>query len=189
MVYISQLNTFDIAVLAISGLLICHGIWVGCIKQLASILALIIGFVAAGWLCENFNQAILSFISNPHIAFLVSYLTLFIVIYVGIFLLGMGLKKVIDIVLLGWFDRAMGGLLGAAKALFVVSLVFIFLSSIQSGSNNFLRKSFSYPYLSYSSEYILRLIKDVDLRSSFQPKEPAIQRELPPVESKEPVDD
>ena len=48
MVYLSQLTSFDIAVLAISGLLIGHGIWVGCIKQLASILALIVGFVMAG---------------------------------------------------------------------------------------------------------------------------------------------
>jgi membrane protein required for colicin V production len=189
MVYLSQLTSFDIAVLAISGLLIGHGIWVGCIKQLASILALIVGFVAAGRLCEDFYQTLLPFISSPNIAFFVSYLTLFVVIYLGIILLGMGLKKVIDIALLGWFDRAMGGLLGAAKAMFVAVLVFMALSSILSGSNNFLRKSFSYPYLSFSSEYILRLIRDVDLRSSFLPKEPAIQRALPPVERKEPVED
>jgi membrane protein required for colicin V production len=189
MVYLSQLTSFDIAVLSISALLIGHGIWVGCIKQLASILALIVGFVAAGRLCEDFYQAILPFISSPNIAFLVSYLTLFVIIYLGIILLGMGLKKVIDIALLGWFDRALGGLIGAAKALFVASLVFMALSSILSGSNNFLRKSFSYPYLSFSSEYILQLIRDADLRSSFMPKEPAIKKPLPPVEQKEPAKD
>jgi len=189
MVYLSQLNSFDIAVLGISALLIGHGIWVGCIKQLASILALVVGFVAAGRLCEDFYQAILPFISSPNIAFLVSYLTLFVVIYLGIILLGMGLKKVIDIALLGWFDRAMGGLIGAVKALFVASLVFIALSSILSGANNFLRKSFSYPFLSSSSGYILQLIRDADLRSSFMPKEPAIIKPLPPVEQKEPGKD
>ena len=189
MVYLSQLTSFDIAVLAISGLLIGHGIWVGCIKQLASILALIVGFVAAGRLCEDFYQAILPFISSPNIAFLVSYLTLFVVIYLLIILLGMGLKKVVDIVLLGWFDRAMGGLIGAAKALFVAVLVFMALSSILSGSNNFLRKSFFYPYLSFSSEYLLRLIRDADIRANFMPKEPAILKALPPVEQKEPVEE
>ncbi len=189
MFYLSQLTSFDIAVLAISALFIGHGIWVGCIKQLASIIALVVGFVAAGRLCEDFYQTILAFISSPNIAFLVSYLTLFVVIYLGVILLGMGLKKVIDIALLGWFDRAMGGLLGAAKAFFIVSLVFIVLPSILSDSNNFLRKSFSYPYLSFSSEYILQLIKDADLRSSFMPKEPAITKPLPPVEQKEPVEE
>jgi membrane protein required for colicin V production len=189
MVYLSQLTSFDIAVLSISALLIGHGIWVGCIRQLASILALIVGFVAAGRLCEDFYQTLRPFISSPNIAFFVSYLILFVIIYLGIILLGMGLKKVIDIALLGWFDRAIGGLLGAAKAMFVAVLVFMALSSILSGSNNFLRKSFSYPYLSFSSEYILRLIRDVDLRSSFLPKEPAILRELPPVERKEPIED
>lgn len=189
MVYLSQLTQFDIALLAISGLLIGRGIWVGCTKQLSSILALIVGFVAAGRLCEDFYQTLLPFISSPNIAFLVSYLTLFVIIYLVFTLLGMGLKKVIDIALLSWFDRAMGGLLGAVKALFVAVLVFTALSSILSGSNNFLRKSFSYPYLLTSSEYILRLIRDVDLRSSFLPKKPAVQKDLPPVEHKEPVEE
>jgi membrane protein required for colicin V production len=189
MAYLSQFTQFDIAVLAISGLLIGRGIWVGCIKQLASILALIVGFVAAGRFCEDFYQTLLPFLSNPTIAFFVSYLVLFVIFYLGFTLLGMGLKKVIDIAMLGWFDRAMGGLLGAVKAMFVAVLVFTALSSILSGSNNFLRKSFTYPYLSSSSGYILRLIKDVDLRSSFLPKEPAVQKDLPPVERKEPVED
>ena len=99
------------------------------------------------------------------------------------------MKKVIDIVLLAWFDRALGGLLGAAKAIFIASLAFMILSSIVSGSNNLLRRSITYPYLSFSSEYILRWIRNTDLRSSFRLKEPAIRKALPPVERKEPVPD
>jgi membrane protein required for colicin V production len=186
MTWLPQFTSFDIAVLILSAILIAHGIWVGCIRQLASIFALIVGFVVAGRLCNNFYHTILPFIRSPNLAFIVSYLILFIVIYLAVILLGMGLKKVVDIVLLGWFDRVLGGLLGAAKALFIASLVFMFLSSILSGSNNFLRRSMSYPYLAFSSEYILRLIRNADLRSSFRPKEPAIRRPLPPVERKQP---
>ena len=181
------LTSFDIGVLTISGLLIGHGIWVGFIRQLASIVALLAGFVAAGRLHEDFYQAILPFITDTSIAFIISYLVLFVAIYLGVILLGMGLKKVVDIALLGWFDRAVGGLIGAAKAIFITSLIFMILASVLSGSNNFLRKSLCYPYLSASSEYILKLVQDADLRSSFTPKEPAIQEE-PPVEKKPTAD-
>lgn len=189
MTWFPQLTSFDIAVFIISVILIGHGIWVGCIRQLASLIALVVGFVAAGRLCNDFYHTILPFISSPNIAFIVSYLILFIAIYLAVILLGLGLKKVIDIVLLAWFDRALGGLLGAAKAIFIASLAFMILSSIVSGSNNLLRRSITYPYLSFSSEYILRWIRNTDLRSSFRLKEPAIRKALPPVERKEPVPD
>jgi len=189
MTWFPQLTSFDIAVLIISAILIAHGIWVGCIRQLASIFALVVGFVAAGRLCNDFYRTILPFISSPNIAFIVSYLLLFVAIYLAVLLLGMGLKKVIDIALLAWFDRALGGLLGAAKALFIASLAFMIISSFMSGSNNLLRRSITYPYLVFSSEYILSLIRDADLRSSFRLKEPAIREALPPVERKEPVPD
>jgi membrane protein required for colicin V production len=189
MTWFPQFTSFDIAVLIVSAILIGHGIWVGCIRQLASILALVVGFVAAGRLCGDFYHTILPFISSPNLAFIVSYLILFIVIYLAVILLGMGLKKVVDIALLAWFDRALGGLLGAVKALFIASLVFMIVSSIVSGSNNFLRRSITYPYLALTSEYILRLVRDADLRSSFRPKEPAISVPLPPVERKQPEPD
>jgi membrane protein required for colicin V production len=181
-----QLTLFDIAVLVISGLFIARGIWVGCIRQLASILALIIGFIAAGRLHEDFYHTILPVVSNANIAFILSYLVLFIAVYLAIIILGFGLKKVVDIALLHWFDSVMGGLIGAAKAIFIVSLIFMLLANVLSGSNNFLRRSYCYPYLKTTSEYILQLIKDADLRSSFKPKEPAIQEKPPVQENKQP---
>ena len=127
MTWLPQFTSFDIAVWILSAILIAYGIWEGCIRQLASIFALVVGFVVAGRLCTNFYHTILPFIRSPNLAFIVSYLILFIVIYLAVVLLGMGLKKVVDIVLLGWFDRVLGGLLGAAKALFIASLMASFL--------------------------------------------------------------
>jgi membrane protein required for colicin V production len=189
MTWFPHFTAFDIAIFIIAAILIGHGIWVGCIRQLASILALIVGFVVAGRLCGDFYHTILPFISSPNLAFIVSYLILFIAIYLAVILLGMGLKKVVDIALLAWFDRALGGLLGAAKALFIACLVFMILSSFLSGSNNFLRRSLTYPYLALTSEYIMQLIRDADIRSSFRPKEQAISVPLPPVERKQPEPD
>lgn len=172
--WLLQIRSFDIVVVIILLLLTARGMWTGFIRQIASIVAMVLAFVITARQHESFYHFILPFLSNPQVAFIISYVILFGAIYLAVLLLGLGLKKVIDIVLLSWFDRTLGGLLGAAKGVFLSVLIFMVLASVMSGSNNFLRKSFSYPYLAVCSEYILQFIKDANLRSRFYPKEPAI---------------
>jgi len=172
--WLARLTYFDILVLLIFLLFIIRGFWIGFIRQIAFIVALTLGFVIAGHYHESFYQYLQKLINSSPLAFVFSYLILFAVIYSVIALLGLGLKMVMDVILLGWFDRIVGGFAGALKALFISTLLFMALSSLLAGSNNFLRKSFSYPYLSYASEYIVQFIKDNNLRSRFKLKEPAI---------------
>ena len=101
---------------------------------------------------------------------------MFLLFFFLIKLVGLGLKKVMDITLMGWFDRTMGGLFGFIKGVFFTSLLFIMVASYLSGSNKYLKKSLSYPVLSKSSQGLLALIQDKKLRSYFIPREPAIQR-------------
>jgi hypothetical protein len=80
-----------------------------------------------------------------------------------------------DITLTSWFDRTVGGLFGVIKGIFFTSLIFIVVSSYLSGSNKYIKKSITYPFLAQSSKVILTFIRDHDLRSYFIPKEPAIR--------------
>ncbi|MDH3922867.1 MAG: hypothetical protein OES28_08590, partial [Desulfobulbaceae bacterium] len=70
---------------------------------------------------------------------------------------------------------AVGGLFGIFKGIFVTSLIFVVITSYLSGSNKYLNKSITYPFLKQSSKVILAFIRDHDLRSYFIPKEPAIK--------------
>lgn len=79
-----------------------------------------------------------------------------------------------DVTLTSWFDRTVGGLFGVIKGVFITSLIFVVLTSYLSGSNKYLKKSATYPFLAQSSKVILAFIRDNDLRSYFIPKEPAI---------------
>jgi len=101
---------------------------------------------------------------------------LFVAFFYLIKLLGLGLKQVMDITLTAWFDRVVGGLFGVIKGVFFSSLILIGISSYLSGSNKYLKDSFTYPFLSKSSKAILLFIRDYDLRSYFIPKEPAIMQ-------------
>ena len=50
---------------------------------------------------------------------------------------------------------------------FLSSLILIIISSYLSGSNKYLKNSFTYPFLAKTSKAILIFIRDHDLRSYF----------------------
>ena len=173
--WLSDITAFDVLALLIFVAILVRGVWVGFIRQISSLIAMIGGFALAGYFDSEFYRLILPYIDNSHTAFLITYIVLFIAFFFLIKLAGLGLKKVMDVSLTTWFDRTVGGLFGIAKGIFFVSLLFVVTTSFMSGSNNYLKKSISYPFLSSSSKAILTFIQDHDIRSYFVPKEPAIK--------------
>ena len=170
----TEATAFDVLVLLIFLAFLVRGIWIGFISQISSLLAMLGGFFLAGHFDNGFYRFILPYFSDSHTAFLITYIILFVAFFYLIKLLGLGLKKVMEVTLTAWFDKTMGGLFGVVKGIFVASLVFIITTSYLSGSNKYLKKSLTYPYLVESSKVLLMLIKDYDLRSYFIPKKPAI---------------
>ena len=143
--WLTGITAFDIFVLLIFIGFLARGIWIGFIRQISSFIAMIGGFVLAGYFDSEFYRLILPYIDNYHTAFLLTYIVLFIAFFFLIKLIGLGLKMVVDVILTTWFDRTVGGLFGAIKGIFFVSLLFILIGSFMSGSNNYLKKSVSYP--------------------------------------------
>jgi membrane protein required for colicin V production len=176
MEWLSQATAFDIVVFLVFLAFLVRGLWIGFIQQISSLVAMVGGFILAGYFDEDFYRLIMPYLDNSHTTFLISYFLLFLLFFYLIKLVGLGLKKVMDITLMGWFDRTMGGLFGLIKGVFFTSLLFIMVASYMSGSNRYLKKSLSYPVMSKSSQALLALIQDKKLRSYFIPKEPAIQR-------------
>jgi membrane protein required for colicin V production len=174
MEWLSGITAFDVFAFLIFIAFLVRGIWIGFIRQISSLVAMIGGFALAGYFDSEFYRLVLPYIDNSHTAFLLTYILLFIAFFFLIKLVGLGLKKVMDVTLTTWFDRTVGGLFGVIKGFFFVGLLFIVIGSFMSGSNNYLKKSISYPLLSYSSDVILAFIQDYDIRSYFIPREPAI---------------
>lgn len=175
MEWLAKITAFDVLILLIFLVFLVRGIWIGFIRQVSSLLAMLGGFLLAGYFDNEFYRFILPYFDNSHTAFLLTYILLFVVFFFLIKLVGLGLKKVMDITLSTWFDRTVGGLFGIIKGIFFTSLIFVVITSYLSGSNKYLKKSITYPFLAQSSKAILALIRDYDLRSYFIPKEPAIQ--------------
>lgn len=173
------MTTLDAGVIILTLIFLIRGIWVGLVRQLASIAALLVGFVAAGQYYRQLSEMVLPFVNSPKISFIITYALIFFLVYVMIVALGVGLKKVMTLTLLGWFDRFMGGILGLTKAVLVATLFFMALSGFLDNTNPLFKESFFSPYLTSSSRFFLNFAKDKDLQTYFLHKEPAISSFLP----------
>ncbi|MCF6290443.1 MAG: CvpA family protein [Desulfobacterales bacterium] len=204
MAWVDQITLFDILVALICLIFLVRGVWVGFVRQLATIAALFLGFYLAGRYHREIYDLVLPFLDSRQFAFVLTYLIILLLIYVGGVLLGLLLKKVMTLTLLTWFDRLLGGVFGLGKGFFVSCLIFMALAAFVSGTNNFLRRSVSFPLLTASSRMILDLVQDPELGEFFLPRKPAIpldsvppaaqpgtppsrDEDLPPVEQLVPV--
>ncbi len=169
-----MISSFDAIILIILLILLSRGIWIGFIRQIASIMALILGFIVAGRFYGESADLVIPLIHSRQAGFLIAYCLIFLLVFFAVHLLGLGLKKVMNISLLSWFDRTLGGIFGLAKGIFVSSILFMALVAFMSDTSGIFKNSFLIPYLEQSSQFITNVIKDKNLRHAFQPRQPAI---------------
>lgn len=177
MISIGDLTSFDSIIALLFLIFIARGIWIGFMRQLAAFLALVGSYWLAGRYSGELMPYVKQFVENPKLVFLASFALLFLVSALLFILAGKVLHRVMEITLLGWFDRFLGLLLGCVKAGVLSVLLYMFLSSMLSSSNTLLSKSLSAPYLKQGADVVRRIIQDRQLREEFVPKEPAIKAE------------
>lgn len=168
------MNALDFGVIAIILLFLVRGIWIGFVRQLASLAGLILGYLFAGRYYEQISPRLSSVISSPQLAFLVTYVLLFLAVFLGVMALGFVLKKVMSLSLLGWFDRLLGGIFGLVKAGVVVTVGFMVLSGLLADNNPLMANSLAAPHLTKSSEFLLSFVPDQNLHRHLLPKASAI---------------
>lgn len=173
------MNSLDAGVLLILLIFLARGIWIGLVRQLASLAALVLGFVAAGRYYRQLGAVLESYLPS-RLSFFITYALLFLLVYLAIIALGFGLKKVMSISLLGWFDRLMGGLFGISKAVILASILFLGLTGVVATTDPLLRQSLAAPYLTTFSHFLLVFIRDEKLQGQFLPRTPAISAVVSP---------
>ncbi len=177
MVSIAESTSFDVIVVLIFLVFLVRGVWIGFMRQLAAFLALVGSYWLAGRYSGELMPWVERFIDNPKLVFLVSFVLLFLVTALLFILAGKVLHRVMEIAILGWFDRFLGLLLGGVKGAVVACLLYMFLASSVSASNTLLRTSLSSPLLARGAARLNMLIHDPAIRRYFVPRQPAIREE------------
>ena len=127
---ISEVSTFDIFL----ALPILFGAFMGFRKglllELISLLALVLGILLGLKLLDTALPVMREFIGDAGgLLPFVTFLVVFVAIVLGVRVLGLLLKKVIDFTPFGLFDNILGGVLGALKWCIALSLL-LYVSSM-----------------------------------------------------------
>ncbi len=173
-----NLSPYDFVILGIVVLLALRGLWCGFLGQVVPLLALYLGYLAAGRYHEQLLPFLQEVSNDPKVIFLSAYAILFVAVFLIATLAGKGLALVVKITVTPWFDRLLGMALGVAKALIIVVLLHIVLGTLLAPENDMLRACRTCPTLNNVAEMTKQVIRDERIRESLQQNTPAISPEF-----------
>jgi membrane protein required for colicin V production len=119
----------DYAVLGVLGVSVAWGIWHGLVREVVSLGAWVMAFLAANLFAGPLSEYIPASVVRPEFRILLAFISLFIVVLAVTSLAGMLLSKLLKKVGLGAVDRALGGVFGVARAA-VVLLAFALVAGL-----------------------------------------------------------
>lgn len=123
------LSGLDVVFLIVVGFAVIRAALRGFIRELLSMAALILGLGAAVFFSGTVSRYLVDAIPSGPWAQVVSFLGLFVVVYIVVKIFEGALKRLIDRVNLEGLDRALGLILGFAEGVVVVFILLLILQA------------------------------------------------------------
>ncbi len=126
------MNTLDIVIIVLLAAGLIRGLFNGFFVEIASLISLILGVYIASNFSHYIGNYLVKYISlEEQYIKLVSFIITFILVVLGVALLGKLITKVADEASLGLANRIAGGLFGALKFGLLVSVVFLLMEKVE----------------------------------------------------------
>ncbi len=117
----------DIVIFVVLGLFTVFGLYWGLIRQVLSVVGLIVGFMLAGQYGTEVAIWLGSLISDPNLAQALGFLAVLLLVSGTASLIASLLHTMAGLVFLGWIDHLLGAILGLAQGIIAVTAVLIVL--------------------------------------------------------------
>jgi len=123
------MQVIDIVILVFAGLMMILGFRKGFIISLATLVALILGIYAAVYF-SHFANSLLRSAFDITSAYLpvISFTITFLVVLIGVLLIGKLIEKLVSIAGLGFLNHLAGALFGLIKSVLLLSVVFFIIT-------------------------------------------------------------
>lgn len=161
------MNLFDILIIIILLYCLVRGIFRGLLKEMSSLIGVLVGFYAAYTYYNELGKYLKKWITDPNYINTLSFLLIFICVFLIISILGIIIKYILKIVFLGWVDRVFGAVFGISKGILIGSVLLIVFSAFLSGNSNIIKTSKTAPYLSAISNKMIK-VTPKDLKNEYQ---------------------
>lgn len=171
------MNPFDMAIVVLLGYTVIRGIFRGFIREVAGIIGLLAGFYAAYAYYGHFSPMLEGWIADPAYRDITAFIILFCGIMLVVIGLGILVRLIVKMMLLGILDRIFGAVFGAVKGALIASLLLVVLVNfLPSGGAALIKESRLAPVVTAMSKEVVRLIPE-NARESFNSRMQAIREE------------
>ena len=152
------MNALDIITALIVGFCLIRGIFRGIIKELTSILGVFIGFYAAYIYYPILARWLSDLIANRSYSQIISFFLIFVAVLLAVGFVGMILRHLLKAAALGWADRILGGTFAMVKAVLIVSVLLIALTTFLPENAPVIKNSLLAPRVSAISEKLVAVV-------------------------------
>lgn len=114
------MSMLDLIVLLVLILAVVRGLMRGMVDTLFSLAAWVLAFVLGKWGALMVAPLLPAGIENPAIRYFAGFAVVFLLVLIGVLLLGHALASLVKAVGLGSADKVLGGVLGLAKGLVIL---------------------------------------------------------------------
>jgi len=128
-------------IIAIILIFVILGLRNGFIRWMTVTLGMIVGFWMASQKYLVFENSLLRIAHSQHLAHVIGFFLIFLLFFLIVVLFGYLLSKVVNLTLLSWLDRFLGGVFGLVAGLILVWLLLILVITVQPSSQRYLSKS------------------------------------------------
>jgi len=145
------MNAFDIAVIVIVSFCLIRGIFNGLIGEVSGIIGVYAGFYGAYIYYPLAAVYLERVIKTADVRNLAAFFIVFCSLFIFVTFVSLLIRKILKIVFLGWFDRGLGLVFGAAKGVLVAAVFFIMITTFLPGAGVLNGSKFS-PYVAKVSK-------------------------------------
>lgn len=160
------MNLLDYVLAAIAGYCLVRGVFRGLVKELSSIVGVMAGFYAAYRYYPQLAKYMARWVTHPAFVNILSFLTLFFLVFLAVSFAGVVIKYFMNIAFLGWIDRICGAIFGFAKGLLIVMVILLVLTTFLPKNAAMIKKSWvAHHMMRYSA--FLRPVTPKKMKHNF----------------------
>ena len=171
-----DLNTFDLLLLVLVGVLVVVGLLRGLTRLLIGICALVAAFILAARFHALAAAAVLGAMDMPApAASLVGYLAIFLGTMLAGAVIGRIMRGLLKAAMLGWADRLAGAGAGLLAALLAAALIILPVIAYVPTGERLLRNSVLAPYVTLFADLANQVVPD-ELAEQYQERMDALRQ-------------
>lgn len=170
------MTTLDIVFCVILGFLALRGIWRGLVREVASILGLLLGFFVANTYHAEAVPYLEKWLAASGLASLAAYLGLFLGTVAAVFIVATLIRKILRVIMLGWLDRIGGGALGLLKGTLMCSIIVLALTAFLPSKSELLLESRIVPHINSFNTFLAEALPQ-DMRENFFKRSQELKKE------------